>query len=126
MTDTAQEVRHAVTKEDVDKFLANVLASHAADYHEKLSLVAQRRLSNRGPLVPAGLVNCMALLLADLEAGKDGFDAKAYMPTTPGISLSIPPAMYPVLWKHLPEDFVAELKKECENMPAMPPGCSVM
>jgi hypothetical protein len=64
--------------------------------------------------------------MADLERGQDGYDTKASMPKAPGISVAITPGMYPELWKHLPAEFATALAKDCADMPAAPPGCSVM
>jgi hypothetical protein len=121
---------HVITTEDVDKFLDNLLhaddiGGSAAYVHEKMKVVAHRRLVHPDALVAAGLINCMTLLLLDLENGKDGYDAKATMPHVPGITMAITTAHYPSLWRHLPEKFVGELKEEADGA-GIPPGCAVM
>jgi len=122
MDPLAIDTLHNITQDDVDKFLENVLKFHPY-CHEKIKQVAHRRLIRVSSINPKGLVLEMTLLLTDLACGIDGFDKNAYMPTLPMAHMIIQPAMYGDLWKHLPAEFVEELRTETDNDPKK---CCVM
>lgn len=111
-----QELLYCITPADVDKFLENIKTICGNYCHEKMSMVAHRRLVNNHGLVPGGLTMAMTLLIHDLEVGKDGYDPKETMPTIPMASAMIRPDMYPQLWAHLPSEFVAAMSCDLASM----------
>jgi hypothetical protein len=69
------------------------LAPSVADFYDKLAA----RLGT-DPVVPAGFLMCVLLLVEDLRSGKDGYDGS---PMT-GKAVGLPPVAYTVMLRSTP------------------------